>query len=223
MSDERASRPELGRDHPIRSFANLWTEAASRSPTSSADDDADPPDTSRFIENGVRNAYTVVDRYISEGQRIASQIGQSYAELGLGEGGREFQARWLQLSGELIANWFDLLGLVSETLIPERDTRSNADPAGASHAVLEVDSARPVRIDARLVPRAHCFELADGELRDRDPDHAAIPFIALADPETAEVTIRARISANQPAGSYRGNVANRATGEILGTLSVEVR
>lgn len=226
MSDERASRPELERDRPIRSFSNLWTEAAARSTGNGQAEESISSDTAGFIENGVRNAYSVVDRYLNEGQRIASEFGQSYADIGLGERGQEFQARWLQLSGELIANWFDLLGLLSENLIPEGGLAAESESPGEDnqcHPVLEVESARPVRIDARMAPGAHRYELADGEVRDKDSNAPPIPFIALSDPDACEVTVRAQIPADQPVGSYKGNVANRVTGEILGTLTLDVR
>lgn len=233
MSEDRARRPEPPRDHPIRAFSTLWTEAASRLATSTEGIDNTDDGAVQCIERGVRNAYSVIDRYISEGQRVAGELGRSYAEVGLGgEGGQEIQARWLQLSGELVSSWFDLIGLMSESLIPLRDGAEahgsrEAAPAGsptetAPEVVFEVASGTPVRLSANITPGAQKFSLVASPARHQQDATSLLTFDVQTSHQSSTVVVRARIPGDAASGTYIGNVVNDHTGEILGSLTVEI-
>ena len=111
MSDDqtqRARRPDLPRDHPIRAFADFWTNASDNVAAGSPDD--------TLIHAGVKNAYAVIDRYISEGYKVANDMGEAYTSGPWLESGRDLQARMVQMSGDLIAAWFDLFGVLTESM-----------------------------------------------------------------------------------------------------------
>jgi hypothetical protein len=231
MSEERARRAQPPRDHPIRAFSTLWSEAAARVNDFNRGVDGageSGQDPSGFIESGVKNAYSVIDRYMSEGQRVASELGQTYADMGMGEGGQQMQARLMQLSGELVANWFDLVGLMTDSFLPTWGTDDAPDePVSSSSAgvdtIFEIGSERPIRISADLTPGAQKFSLSGKPARhQQDADAGEIPFNVITSHQQNAITIQAQIDGAATPGVYVGNIVNDHTGEILGCLNIEI-
>lgn len=234
MNDDYQKRPELDRDHPYRQFAGIWTQAASRagaSTSTSPQDDIEASVSSggRFVEQGVRSAYEVIDAYIQQGQKIASELaGMSYSGLPLLENTQELQGRWVQLSSELLANWFDLIGLAFQTVMPGQAGRQNEQESPGSAArepapqiTWDIRSPRAVRLRADLVPGAGRFALTTEGLRSQS-GAASIPAVLETRFNDGSVGIRVEVPADQPDGTYIGTVLNSQTGEIVGEAMLEL-
>lgn len=225
MTDERVARPELPREGPARDPADLWAsmgrarrEQASTVRASQEQASQEPaPDQH---EASVGGAYDVIERYMKEGQRIAAKLGDANSELDLGENFNEMQARWFELSGKLMANWFDLLGAAGERRVPGAAGSKRQPPA--PELEFELLSRRPARFSARFSPGAQRFELSGAAARSEDPEARPIPWQVTTTHDSDRIRLCARIRAKQPPGRYTANVVNANTGEILGSLTIEV-
>jgi hypothetical protein len=210
MTDERVTRPELAREAPVRDPAKLWASAASaRREQASSQDEA-----------SVGSAYDVIERYMKEGQRIAAKFGDAYSELDLGENVNEMQARWFELTGELMANWFDLLGAAGERRAAGT-TNTRRHPA-TPEVEFEVKSRRRARFSARFSPGAQRFNLSGPAARCENSDARPIRWQATSTHDSDSIRLCARIKAKQPPGHYTANIVNANTGEILGSLTIDV-
>ena len=109
-SHGRKVRPEHAREHPFRNASRIL-DGAKRGVE--ADDD---------VSHGVRDAYDVIEKYLSEGADLAMTMSKAtYGSLGdLGD----LPTRVGTLSSELMANWFELLGVVSDAIL---NTAGGAD------------------------------------------------------------------------------------------------
>ena len=215
MSDDqtqRARRPDLPRDHPIRAFADFWTNASDSQPTGGADD--------TFINTGVKNAYAVIDRYISEGYKVANDMGEAYTSGPWLESGRDLQARMVQMSGDLVAAWFDLTESMGNSFMGEAPA-PEATPGTPPPApiVYDVIALQRTRAQATLSPGAERFELGNGTATSANGDTLPFDVHTSAD---GPVRIALEVSAAQAPGGYTGNIVNARTGEILGTLLIEI-
>ena len=128
MSDRRVHRTPLDRMGPDRGFGNILGRASSAGP-----DDAGRGDGSAeagdFVGEGVRVAYQVVEAYLRQGQQVAQQFGKfSYGPLTMANNMPELQTRWMELWTDLAANWFDMLGLLSESMVSPAGS-----PTGRGH------------------------------------------------------------------------------------------
>jgi len=210
MTDERVTRPELAREGPVRDPAKMWASMASARREQASDQG----------EASVSSAYDVIDRYMKEGQRIAAKFGDAYSELDLSENLNEMQARWFELTGELMANWFDMLGAVGD-----RNVTADRNPGRRGRVAdveFEVVSKRPVRLSAGFSPGAEKFELSGAPARCSDQQHPGIKWTATSAHGSNRIRISTRVKRKQPPGRYTANIANAHTGEILGSLTIDV-
>lgn len=260
----REKRPELPREHPIRNLSELWQNAARAATGMAADMEADPQtrtntqsnkdtaqkqdEASAVIGDAVRNAYSVIDRYLNEGQRIASELGQSYASLATSNNPQELQARWLQSSSEFVAGWMDMVGQLTEganfsALFPggipgmpfSNSTANNTADVHPKHSKpttinFEVSSPRTVKLSGSAEPAAYKFDTCDGVARrSTPPAHsekanatpAEISFQTKHDIQEQSISI-SLVVGDEPSGIYCSHLVNSRTGEILGNLCVEV-
>jgi hypothetical protein len=248
MDDERAHRPKPARKNPVRTIAGMWGAAAGSSANDAPDHDApgydDPGDGSdgSFVDQGVRAAYTVVDAYLRQGRRVARSLGQYSLPLMTNRWrSRGRQARLIRLTSELTANWFELLGLLTESLVPlfdpgvepdQTDERAappespRAAPAtvGASSVGVSYDiaSSRPVLVrlefhSGKATSRITCLGL-------RSPGAGHPPIAAtFAARHEHEVVVTIRVPEHQPPGLYTDVVLDARTGGIVGHISLELR
>jgi hypothetical protein len=236
--DGRVRRPELPRDHPIRSFTEFWTRVSqdsqrATSGSTGAQSTHDRP-SGDFINDGVKNAYAVIDRYIREGYEVANQLSQSYDPGPWLESGRQLQAQVVQTSSDLIATWFNLFGVFTELIASYIQNPSaaglQAPLAQATAAdsplprgpdpVFEVLAQKPTRVQANLSPGAHRFQLAGSDAR--NPSGAILRF-DVSTSASGPVIVSVKVPLNQESGEYRGNIINDRTGEIMGTFIAQVQ
>lgn len=215
VDEERKHRPELPRNGPIRDLSNLWKLTPNET-----NGGADKPTEADPSEKSVGNAYDVIERYMREGQQIASKLGDAYSELNLGDSAREMQARWFELSGELLANWFDMAGSATDKGLTPGSRQ--ASTLRAPQVEYELECRRRARISARFSPGAQRFELSGGPSVCDDPDVPGIAWKAITTHESDSIVVRARIKRKQPPGCYSSNAVNAQTGEVLGRITIEV-
>ena len=236
MKRERLHRPELGPTHPYRDFARRRGAASELPPDPDAEFDDGPQDgEGGFIDEGVRAAYSVMDAYLRQGRRVARQIGR-YSRPAVMSGGhrRELQARWLQLTSELAANWFDLLGLVTESLLPGRDGDDWEDEAEAEHyapdparsspvkVAYEIKSARRVLVELEFHPGRATTRLASHPLRTLEPSNGAIDILFEARGDR-KVVVKVTVPDEQPPGLYTGILLDADNGHAVGTIGLDLR
>ena len=198
------------------------SSGASDASTSGSDaprDDADLEGAGRFVEEGVRAAYTVLDSYLRQGRSVARKLGRlSFPSLMWGSDSRERQARLMELTGELAANWFDLVGLVTESLLDVRDSDSSSDVKVA----YDVASARPALVELEFMPGKATTRIRSHGLQSLDASIRPIPacFDARDD---RRVVVQIRVPGDQAPGLYTGVVLAAESGQIVGALSLELR
>jgi len=234
MNDERAHRPKPARKDPFRTIAGMWRAAGSAA-DDVADDDA--PGDGSFVDEGVRAAYTVLDAYLRQGRRVARSIGQYSLPMMTNRwrsGGR--QTRLIRLTSELTANWFELLGLITEGFLPLLDPGFEPDesaepaaapepPAGAparTSVTYDIASSRPVLVRLDFQPGKATSRLTCHGLRSVEAGHAPIAATFVARDEH-DVVVTIRVPEHQPAGLYTDVVLDSRTGRIVGTISLELR
>jgi hypothetical protein len=211
MGVERIHRPELDRKKPLRSFA---ARPDDRAPS----DDAEAGEGG-FVEEGVRAAYTVLDGYLRQGRRVARKIGRvSLPAMTWGSDSRERHARFLELTGELAANWFDLIGLVTESL----SSLGDSQPSHGLRIAYEVASARPARVELEFQPGRATTRVTSHGLQCLDPATSPIPVDFEARDDVCLI-VKIRVPEAQPPGLYAGVLLAADSGQIVGTLSLELR
>ena len=254
MSDERVRRPPMERQGPHRDFANLLGGAGRRpgaEPSAAgAVPGADPAQAgSQFVEQGVRAAYDVIDTYLRQGQRVAQRLGGlSYGPAQLGGNVSEMQARWMRLSTDLMAGWFDLLGLFAESMMPPNGApppgpAAGMPPAGTGTGIppapqpptaapalapepslpvaYEIASSRPAQVYVEFLPGRATDQLASHGLQSLKPA-PPVPVAFRANAARGGIVVSVQVPDSQPAGLYTAALLDARTGACVGTLSLEL-
>lgn len=235
MSKDRFRRPDLPRTAPYHDMANLLNVAGSQRNPDAASNRSDGA-SADFVTSGVRAAYEVIDSYMVQGQKVARQLGKlSYAPLRMGARTPELQARWLQVTNDLMADWFDLVGLYSEAVMslgePGADQNSIAEPSGAAGpasatAPLTVDyeiaSPRPALLHHEFFTNRATPHLASHGLRSLDPLLTPIDVEFESTPDESRVVIKVRVPADQPTGVYSAALLDATSAETVGTLTLRL-
>lgn len=261
-SDPRFRRPELPRDHALRDFQRLWGSGRNRQDASGADRDRRRPEhpqqerprdfpwenplaeeisaTGSVIEEGVRTAYRVIDSYCREAETAARRLGSfDYPQLdeALDEGRfGHLQSRWLKLSSDMLANWFDLAGLATEAVTayreparhraePQETRRETADREPSDQVArvrFEVRAARPVSVSADLRPGAHLIALASNGLTALGDRDRFIDVELQNDYADQRVVVRLTVHDEHHPGVYTGTVVNANTGAPIGSIHAQV-
>lgn len=214
----RVRRPRLERTAPVRDYFRTLGPRGSRNANAPASDDVD--DT---IARSVRSAYEVVDRYVREGQRVASELAAGpYGPLRAGFDAVALAPRLLEDVVEATRAWAELLSALAGA--PQRpaatargDGNSNASPdlaaleAAAERATGERVTvfAVPARPGAAVfstvpAPRA-AGVIRTTEFRAVDSDGPALaPATVTVSGDAAGVTLGIAVPADQPSGVYLG-------------------
>ncbi len=214
ISHGRKVRPEHERDHAFRNASRILDGA--RASAATGDDD---------VAAGVRGAYDVIEKYLAEGADLAMKLGKaSYGSLGdLGD----LPSRMGMLSSELMANWFELLGTMSDAVLNSAAGTNAGSTAAADTRIapvrhaLQVDGAsRPCSVDITLqrdvaVTDLHCAGLIGAQ------DGALLP-LALQAADSGTLIVRVSLSADTAAGSYHGVLIDRTNNQPCGLLQLDV-
>jgi hypothetical protein len=236
---KRAHRPDPARIRPQRNLSNLWQSSG----TATADaDPADPisggqaqsgPRGSDPVREGVKIAYRVIERYITEGRRAAQQFNKRpYDSKVSTDVVRELFERIVRLQSEMVPLWIEALGTfvrseasaVASPANGHATPHANSTPPSTPTTIsLEIISTRPARVSLELSPSADGRELMTHGLRAVDPSKPPLTDISfLPAREPGRGTLRIRLTENQPPGTYSGVIVDREKGEACGTLSVRV-
>lgn len=223
-SNGRRVRPEPARDHPFRQMGQILDRSKSKGAA---------PDNE--IESGVRTAYRVIERYLAEGSEMAMKLGtMSYAPLMSRNNINDIRERLGMVSSDLLANWFELLGVLTDVwLTSSQDTKpeqsASAAPAQSATNVSLSDTACAVRIlgdsracVVRLRITAHtpteylsCNMLVGVKTRGIVPAVISASSAGLA---VAELSL----TSDHLLDIYHGVVIDTRSNEPCGTLSCEV-
>jgi hypothetical protein len=227
-SNGRRVRPESVRDHPFRQMGQILD----RSKSSGTESDNE-------IENGVRTAYRVIERYLAEGSEVAMKLGSmSYAPLMNREMNRDdmndVRERLGMVSSELLANWFELLGVFTDVWLtssqdtkpkPSTDTAhaqpaSSAPPTDTACAVRILGDSRACVVRLRLSHPTSSEYLGCNMLvgvRSRETISSVLTAST-----TGLAVIELSLASTHPLDTYHGVVIDTRSKEPCGTLSCEV-
>lgn len=246
MSDRRVHRTPLDRTGPDRGFGNILGRASSSGP-----DDAGGGDGSAgagdFVGEGVRVAYQVVEAYLRQGQQVAQQFGKfSYGPLTMANNMPELQTRWMELWTDLAANWFDMLGLLSESVVSPASSPTGRGhtpqhpPAGPPTAeatappvaappvtaqpvrfAYEIASARPALVHAEFYPGRETLDLEHACLRILESGDTPIGVDFTPRPGERRVLVMVSVPSHQAPGLYTGALVSN--GSMVGGISLRLR
>jgi hypothetical protein len=195
MATEHTRRPKPARTEPRRNISGALGGQ-----------------NDRFIEDSVRNAYSVVEPWMQEGQRIARQLSNSsFGRLNLPEGTRELQGRWLQATGELMATMFDIIGAATES-VSENESRAQDPPPRARHSSIEyqISSHLPIRVHAHLAAGASNYRLKARGFKKREGLRVRIRTRS-----NGVVVVRIGVRADLAPGKHSSDIVNADDGEIV--------
>ncbi len=237
---ERWQRPEPERTEPLREFLNVLGahDRAEGRESGSADGDGDG-----IISEAVRAAYQISDAYLRQGRRVAKEVGRLSYEPFAGNGNlRELPSRWLQLTSELIAVYFETVGSLAESAMalggsaPAEGSDSSStvdevdrafagpDPAGRAPEVsvdYEVQAAVPVRLHAEFFPGRATTRLAATALRTLAADNGKVR-VAFEPIDAQRVLVKLAVKEGQAPGLYAAALVDSESGLPVGSLSLKV-
>lgn len=168
-----------------------------------------------FIEESVRNAYQVVEPWMKQGQRMARQLSQSaYGPLNLPEGSRDMQNRWLQASGELVAAWFDMIGMATQWIAPDGGA-AEFDEGCPPSITYEISSSKPIRVKLKLQPDAIDCKLKTPRFKKRNGLK-----VRLQPRSDSQINVRIEVGDDVQPGKYSSNVIDKHTREVVGRMRI---
>jgi hypothetical protein len=242
---ERLHRKDPERTEPVRRWSTLYRAPEAQKPHGlppGAEAPGAEPEReekadswSDVVAEGVAVGYRVIEEQIRQGQRVAEQFSEaSYGPAAMSGDLREASERMVRYSADLVALWLDfvnstvangdLLRGLSGVLQPGGPTpRTAAEPAATTNFAVEISSTRAVRVSLELKPGSAARALAAHALRALEEDKPALADVACeGSRDGGLVTVRLRVPDGQPAGLYTGVIADRQTGEPVGTLSARL-
>jgi hypothetical protein len=238
MSDrKRLRRADPVRVAPVRNFSKLYTPHDSvngTGPDKPAQSDAPRKVRSAGpLAEGVKLAYSVIDKYIAEGRRTAEGIGsQPYPTRAPNDNLQDILERILRFQSEMLPLWIETLATLVKVAPsrngsgagPKPEPRPGAGPKSDTMAVsIEVVSLRPVQVSVEIPPNCEAQSLVALGLSAVDPRKPVLTDISLVPDEVmGRIKLRLRIPENQPSGTYSGVIVNRDSGETRGTLSIRI-
>ncbi len=202
MATNRISRPKADRPRPRRNSADR-------------DEEDEDPD---FIQESVRNAYRVVEPWMKQGQRVARQLSRAaYGPLNnLPDGARDIQGRWLQASGEMVATWFDMLGMASQWMTPNGDAADDRrDRSHVASITYDISSHLPIRVRTRFTARAAQVALKAPRFKKRDG--IRVQFRTNAE---GRLAVRVTVREDLPPGKHTSAIIDAYSGETVGRIRI---
>lgn len=239
-TDDRFRRDDPARTDPVRNFANTLRPD---DPTTAPPDWMNEPptpgtagptpgDTSDFVTHGVRLGYGLLHDQLHRGQRLAEQLSGGLGTVTAPATDlRQVMERMLRFySGMYLETsllWMDLL---FPTPAPPKPDPLDPSPAPAPTPIIiddtkipvTVSSSRPTRCTLKLDAGAETRPLEACQLWSRDRAKPPLMDAAFAAGSNGNIFLRIRVPDDQPADTYLGVICDQATGEPLGTLSVEI-
>jgi hypothetical protein len=232
---KRLHREDPARKAPIRNFSKLY----SKPETSNGATGAKPFPSEKSqrakamgpLAEGVELAYTVIEKYITEGRRIAEGLNtQPYASKPANDHLEDILERVLHLQAELVPLWMDTLTSLVKVEpqnghVASRGVWPHANGKIPERTAVEIDvaSVRPVQVFVELRQGSKAGSLLALDLNSVDPGKPSLTQVSFVPSEIeGRAKLRVRIPDKQPTGTYAGVVVNRDSGETLGTLNIRV-
>jgi hypothetical protein len=208
----------MDRTAPRRDFSTLLGQTDSPASPDEQGHAARPTQaTGNPIVDGVQAAYQVIDSYLREGQRAAQQYRSVVTPPRSPEasGNADLQARSLQVWTDLMANWFDLLGVFTSTM---QSARSDVKSVQLAY---EVASAQPARVDAQFHEGRQTPYLVSHGLRSLTSDSCIDVTFDLPQ-DDGPVVVKIRVPDQQAPGVYTGPLLHARDGSIVGSMTLQL-
>ena len=237
MSDrKRLHRKDSARKAPIRSFSKLYSKPETTNGATGAKPlPFEKPRRAKAVGplgEGVELAYSVIEKYITEGRRIAEGFStQPYATRPAKDNLEDILERVLRFQAEMLPLWIDTLATAVKVDLPQNGNATdrsawrhiNGKNPEAMAVAIEVASIRPVQVSVevrRTFEAQPLMVMGLNSLDRRKPSLTQVRFV----PGEVEgrVKLRVQIPDKQPTGTYAGVIVNRDSGEALGTVSIRI-
>ncbi len=241
---ERLKRPKMQRTRPIRNWSAAVgnTRPPADATTGGAQGQASGED---IVGRAVELGYRVIDEYVRQGQRTARRLSDRSMDPGAIIGDmQELTSRIAQFATEWSGLWIDVaqsmakgVGAMnpfgeqrptpSEPMTAASRSRSTqprtSESDEAARIRIDVDAARHIEVSMDIRPDATHRPLILHALRALDPALPRLTDLAFT-PCVGDqpATLRLRVPAAQPAGTYSGVIVDAETNVPVGTLSVRV-
>ncbi len=241
-SSERATRPELPRTEPIRSWSTLLG-ADSGPARAQAAYAAGARTTSDAVQRGVELGYRVVDEYLRQGTKAADAFtGRGRQQATPNNDFPQMAERMMRSAQDFSSLWFDMMGTLMQNM-PKQPTNGAREgtsppsaewPSGDAAPAAENQRAEPgrwrvvVRVESGRTTEAtvtldDAFETAVVEpLRAANGSAFIEASLASAAEPARVIRLSARVPADVPADRYTGVVLDAATGRPVGRVTIEV-
>jgi hypothetical protein len=221
---ERVRRPDPERTAPRRATTSVL-DGLGGSDGRPSDDEA--PEVTRSIGQG----YRIVEEYLEQSRRVASQIAPGLIPDNLEEGLGAITSRFVRTTAEMFELWFQILDASNNSRQNQQAAAAAANgaaPAAAAQpaspgVTVQIQSRKPARVTVDIRASASGRRLAAHALRSIDDSLPRIDDIRVdASREGEPVLIAVRVRDDQPAGVYNGMVIDEETSLPAGTVSVVV-
>jgi hypothetical protein len=252
MSDShRLHREDPVRTGPIRRWSTPHSQSHSgrtQSPPGNQEptnDDMTTAPADEVVAHGVRLGYRVVEEHLHQGQQVAQQLNtRSYTVGKMGDGIQGLAERVFRDAADLLTMWLDMVNTVAGNADAARNGVHSGQPpdgrsfpgvngrgtstmaAGSSHGTVvavEIVASRPTQVTLDLYPRSEGSVLVTHGLRAVDPGKPALTDISFgAGPGGGPTRVRICVPEGQPPDLYTGVVVDKHTGQVCGTLSVQI-
>jgi hypothetical protein len=197
MASGRIRRPKPDRVGPRRNISGAFGSAQAG-----------------LIEDSVRNAYSVVEPWMKQGQRMARRLSRAaYGPLGTAKGARDLQTRWLQSTGEMVATWFDLLGEATDWILANGEIAD--DGIASSNIVFEITSHLPIRVHTTLAADPTNTRMKARQFKKRDG--LRVRFRSRPD---GLLVVRVKIRGDLGPGKYSSAIVDTYSGETVGRMRI---
>jgi hypothetical protein len=219
---ERRRRPVPERTEPIRAWSSFLAPESASAPNG-GDRSAPPAGESALPGAGaaVEMGYRVVEEYLGQGQRVATNLASQAAGLAapLGPGLQESTERLLR---EGLLWWGQLLAALPGATPPTASTAKEAGPVrGSAELAVELSARCRASVRVSLAEAAEGVALAAHPLCAASGEAPPLTDVRV-EATSAGPTLRVRIPDEQPPGVYSGVLYARASGEPCGTAMVRL-
>ncbi len=192
------------------------------------------------VENGVRNAYAVIDDYMKRGFEAArgnpnpfsprGQMSDSFGNPNNPLGSMApLMEQWMSVMRVWVDAWTNLVPGMAQAGFPgagfafgQQDKPAPANPQSSPTALtIKVTSAKPTEIIANLQPGSDGMGLRADPLAALGFSAAALDQVAFTR-ENGRLVMAVVIPGGQPAGAYRGTVRRIADSAPMGDMLVVI-
>ncbi len=232
MAAKRQKKPDSARTQPNRKSSlygvPTWiggrrSRAASNGenngngePTSGGAGDASSGGAAASVRNVIDSCKKILDDQVERGRKAASAQGGAFGSLS------DQAERMIRAVSDAVIDvstmWIDYIGSVTQAgdWFPRRDAQDGGQPT------VQISPAGAATVDLKLAADTELETLRFQPLMDSDGNVWDTGIQAVAAPSD-DTWFRLVVRASQPEGRYHGAVLDETSGEVRGTLSVEVK